>query len=403
MIQVLQVLNGGSVMMRVLPLAEERSFNFTIRGKEKLQELEKQLKRKELLSPLIYDEMCTEIRTIPFRDYLKRYIYVNSSLNGPFRDIPQKEYRQILIETFRENGVPASMDNRETRLATVTGRWLEQYSVGRETILLLGFGLGMMAEEVDSFLMYALHDHRMFADDPFEGICRYCFMHRYGWEKMLQLREQYRKGPEGIKERLEVTQPATRLQSRRIIREDTELLTGMLGAADEPETIRKTREWFRKLYAMAEEKTAIESSGTIRREVTPADLERVFCPPVPRDSYGNLRISIRPEVKRELSSKRFTRLHQHLLLSGKKEPERYDLLTLGFYLQTGSVMLEDPRKRKEKFRKFMDPILEACGYGPVYEADPYESFLMISLSAQDPMETYNNVIEMAGYRQGDAG
>ena len=106
-------------------------------------------------------------------------------------------------------------------------------------------------------------------------------------------------------------------------------------------------------------------------------------------------MALQTGVKRELSDKRFTRLHQHLLLSDKKEPERYDLLTLGFYLQTGAEMIQDTAQRTEQFRNYMNPILEECSYGPVYEADPYECCLLIALSSPDPMETYNNVMEMA--------
>ncbi|MCR4883599.1 MAG: hypothetical protein K6A68_08515 [Clostridiales bacterium] len=388
-------------MMNFLPVDEERSFSFTVRRTRKRKELEKELQNSEASVPLFYNEMRTEIRAIPFGDYLKRYIYVNSSMNGHFSEIPVKEYMRTIMDAFRENGVPASMENPDIRLATVTRRWLEQYSVGRETVLLLGFGLGMMPEEVDLFLMEALHDHRMHPDDPLEGICQYCFEHRYGWEKMQQLRDQLEKGQEGLEERLMRTQPADRLQSRRTIREDLELLTGLFRAEQEPAALRKTREWFGKLYASAGKKIVLESSGAIQREVTQADVERVFCPPVQKDRYGNLRISLQPGVKRELGDKRFTRLHQHLLLSGKKEPERYDLLTLGFYLQTGAEMCPDPAKRSEQFRHFMNPILEECGYGPVYEADPYECYLLIALASADPMETYNNVMEMALDRQGD--
>ena len=100
-------------MMNFLSLDGERSFSFTLKGNNKLRALEEELRGSELFSPLIYDEMRTEIRAIPFGDYLKRYIYVNSSLSGHFREVPVKEYRQILMDTFRENGVPATIENTE--------------------------------------------------------------------------------------------------------------------------------------------------------------------------------------------------------------------------------------------------------------------------------------------------
>ena len=68
--------------MNFLSLEGERSFSFTLKGNNKLRALEEELRGSELFSPLIYDEMRTEIRAIPFGDYLKRYIYVNSTLVG---------------------------------------------------------------------------------------------------------------------------------------------------------------------------------------------------------------------------------------------------------------------------------------------------------------------------------
>ena len=101
-------------MMNFLSLEGERSFSLTLKGNNKLRALEEELRGSELFSPLIYDEMRTEIRAIPFGDYLKRYIYVNSSLSGHFREVPVKEYRQILMDTFRENGVPATIEKSKT-------------------------------------------------------------------------------------------------------------------------------------------------------------------------------------------------------------------------------------------------------------------------------------------------
>ena len=158
---------------------------------------------------------------------------------------------------------------------------------------------------------------------------------------------------------------------------------------------RKTREWFQKLYQDAGSKMILESSGMLKDPVSPADMERMFCPPVFQDRYGNLQLKFHPEVRRELSARRFTRQHLHLLLSGRKEPDRYDLLTLGFYLHTGAGAFADASPRVRQFGEDMNRILEACGYGPVYPADPYECFLLMSLASADPMETYNNVMEMA--------
>ena len=373
---------------------EERSFSFTLQGRRKLSETADRLGEKGSNDPLLFQTIRDEVRTIPFGDYLKRYIYLNSGMSGSYREIPSEEYRQTIMDAFRDNGVPASMKDREVRLATVAGRWLEQYRTGRETVLLLGFGLKMQAEEVDDFLMNALHDHRLDPEDPLEGICRYCYQHQYGFDKMRRLREAYEAGlaaSEGEK-----PEPAeNRLQSERTYRQDRQLLEELFRRGGDTEMKRKTRERFREMYQKAARKMVLESSGVLGANASPADFERVFCPPVFRDRYGNLKIKICREVQRELSSKRFTRQHLHLLLSGRKEPDRYDLLTLGFYLHTGTGGAADAESRIMEFETEMNRTLDECGYGPIYTADPYECYLLMSLASAEPMETYNNVMEMA--------
>lgn len=382
--------------MKKEALAEsERSFSFTLRGKRKIRETLAQPGRTTRDEGfLIYQSLRDDLRTVPFGDYLKRYIYLNSGMSGSFQDVPVKAYRQTLMDAFRENGVPASMDSEEIRLATVTGRWLEQFRVSRETVLLLGFGLNMLADEVNLFLTEALHDHRMDSENPLEGICEYCFQRRYGWHKFIRLRKMYEQGPEALGKAS--TEPAaTGLQEGRTIRQDRELLACLFQAPEETAQRRKTWESFRGLYQDACRKIVLESSGALKGEPTSADVERVFCPPVFRDRHGNLKMTIRPEVRRELSSRRFTRQHLHLTLSGQREPDRYDLLTLGFYLHTDARNSADAARNTALFEEDMNQILTGCGYGPIYPADPYECFLLMALSTPEPMESYNNVMELA--------
>ncbi len=390
-------------MMNMLPEEAERSFSFTLRGARRLQGMSKALGERATDGGIIYHAMKEDIRFIPFCDYLKRYIYINSNMSGSFRDIPVAEYRRTLMALFRENGVPSSMQDRDIRMTTAATRWLEQRSVGRETVLLLGFGLSMVAGEVNAFLTEALHGHLLDPEDPLEALCLYCYQHRYGWDKLKQLRALYALGPDRLAERVREAQPAKRSESGRIIRQDLALLSALLERQGDTSMRRRTRECFRELYEKAGHQLQMESSGRLHRRVRASDLEQVLCPMVRRDVYGNLQLAVQADVRAELSTKRFTRLHQHLLLTGKKEPERYDLLTLGFLLHTGSELKELPaEQRVDRFRRDMNRILAECGYGPIYEADPYEVLLLLALSSAEPLEAYNTVIEMACERQEDA-
>ena len=381
-------------MMNFLSLEGERSFSFTLKGNNKLRALEEELRGSELFSPLIYDEMRTEIRAIPFGDYLKRYIYVNSSLSGHFREVPVKEYRQILMDTFRENGVPATIEKSETRLATVTGRWLEQYKVGRETVLLLGFGLGMMEEEVDSFLTDALHDHAMHPDDPLEGICRHCYARRYSFSRMQLLRSLLEEDPETWKTRLEKGTPGSGFHAERMIHDDLALLRRLAAAGQPTPMIRKTREVFTVLYDQVCAKIAKEMNKE-RSAVTCSDVERHFCPITRLDAHGNMVMKLHRDLRPILEGKRMSRHRAYLLLNRQLEPARHDILNLLFFLRAEEDAWAEPRQRLTQFVDRADRLLGECGFSPVYTADPYECLLMLSLLSEDPMGFYLDVLEQA--------
>ena len=112
---------------------EERSFSFTLHGQRMEQETIGSLGDQKTDDGIVLNVMRDELRLIPFGDYLKRYIYINSGMIQPFRSVPLNEYRKTLIDAFRDNGVPASMDG-EAYLYTMAERWLEQYRVDRDSV-----------------------------------------------------------------------------------------------------------------------------------------------------------------------------------------------------------------------------------------------------------------------------
>ena len=388
-------LNGVDVVKEYSEPKDLDNISFTMRGRDRTLETIAALGNQTTDDSMILDAMRGELKTIPFGDYLKRYIYMNSGMTGDFREIPDRSYRHTLMDAFRDHGTPSSMDDSEAHLSTVTKRWLGQYSVGRETALLIGFGLGMLEEEVNQMLMKELHDHRLDPENPLEGICQYCYRHRYGWQKMQQLRMIYEAGPERLDELLPGANRRGRLEDQRTAVQERELMKKLFQAGPVTSMARKTRETFQALFEETKGKIQLESSGRLGRDITLADIERVFCPIVMRDRHGNLKLRLQEDVKRELSSHWFTRQHLHMVVSGKKEPDRYDLLTMGFYLRTGTGQRSEKEERVRCFQEEMNRMLAECGYGPMYAADPYECFLMMAMASADPMDTFLSVMEKA--------
>ena len=64
-------------------------------------------------------------------------------------------YKEIVVDSFKETYTPKSMNPTSTKLSALVNNWLNQASVKRETVFLLGFGLKMTTEDVSDFLTRA--------------------------------------------------------------------------------------------------------------------------------------------------------------------------------------------------------------------------------------------------------
>ncbi len=140
---------------------------------------------------LIYNSLKRRLRSIPFGDYLKRYIYRKAEPAIPFEAVSLKEYQVIIRDSFADRATPPSFEPTTAKLSALSKNWLTQQTVKRKVVFLLGFGLNMSAEDVNMFLTKALREHEMNPKNSFEAICRYCFKHRYSYYKFEKLWKQY--------------------------------------------------------------------------------------------------------------------------------------------------------------------------------------------------------------------
>ena len=140
---------------------------------------------------VIYEALKDKMQIISFGDFLKRYVYEKAELQGDYQAIPVSEYRDIICSSFEERQTPASFSPTTSRLRNLAKNWLEQKTANRSIVLLLGFGLGMSADDVNTFLIKALKEQRLNAKDPFEVICWYCYTYHCGYIKFEQLWTAY--------------------------------------------------------------------------------------------------------------------------------------------------------------------------------------------------------------------
>ena len=394
----------------------------------------------------IYEVLIRKIRAVPFGDYLKRYIYQKARMEGDYSAVPVAEYRQIICDEFAERQTPASFEPTTARLRNIAKNWLEQRSVSRSVVLLLGFGLGMSTEDVNEFLTKVLKEQGLNAKDPFEVICWYCYTNGYTYPKFEQLWSLYR-------DREKKPVPAGSLENTSVFRQrllsikNEDLLWRYLDNLPiQPGTFRQSvmcREQFDLLYAktcewvadvmneMEDQDASVDAERLQERldhtdryydfekremlagqkerkhravaaDITPADVERVILASVPKDKNGNLMSMKTSTLNTVFSGARLSRQHIGEILAGRAPITRNDLLTLSFFAFGKSM--DDYDSRLARYRAFLDAtnaVLKSSDMEEIYLANPYEIFIVMCMLSDDPVGTFSDVWERSYADEGE--
>ena len=384
----------------------------------------------------IYEHLQSKIQLIPFGDYLKRYIFRIAGFDGRFTDIDLKEYQQIIVESFSENRTPKSFTETSSKLSALAKNWLTQRSVNRQVVFLLGFGLNMSDRDVSEFLVHAQRERDFNFKNPFEVICWYCYRNGYKYQKFEQLLEAYEALP--VQEEYIDLGATIGIRDVFMTIETEEDLLRKLSQLKMDNKGRffsySARKHFDDLYVRSKEiileqynKDAVEEaeekakdyffsvsystaltieekylrSEKIRKtpkvytldDISESDVEKFLCCGVPFDKKGNLIKASKSSLAKHFNNKRMSRQHLHEILSGKVDIDRFDLLTLLFFVY---AMDEKITNNKTRYIRFVDEgntILNDCSMGELYIANPYECFLLMCILSDYPMGTYADVLE----------
>ena len=390
---------------------------------------------------VIYATLKDKMQVVPFGDFLKRYIYEKAEMSGNYKEIPVTEYRDIICDEFAERQTPASFTPTTARLRNLAKNWLEQKTVNRTLVLLLGFGLGMSTDDVNMFLTKALKEQRLNAKDPFEVICWYCYTYGCGYVKFEQLWDEYRQTGGRDRESLPELE-ATSVFKRRMlsITDENQLMDYLKDLPIAPGTTRqsvmarqqfdqlyrKTREWVADVLTGIEENESrvsrermaekldrddryydFEKRAMLEKadqkyhryhgtEIGAAQVEQVAFASIPKDRNGNMLPMKASTLNSQFSGARLNRQHLSEILSGKAQITRYDLITLSFlaFLQTSGEDMP-ALKRYSAFIDTTNEILEKSDMGPMYPVNPYESFIMMCILSDDPIGTFSDVWELS--------
>jgi hypothetical protein len=391
---------------------------------------------------IIYKSLKHRLKYRSSGDYLKRYIYLKAELNEPFSEIPLKDYQLIIQSAFSDSYTPPSFVPTTAKLSALAKNWLTQQTVKRSVVFLLGFGLNMSVEDVNSFLTKALREREINPKDPFEVICWYCYRKNYNYLKFEKLWDKYNCiSPDhlgiglvgedrtlGVKNSmlsinddealmahlasLKTNENVSKMSSTakkcffELYDEARELIAQLYNSYEAEEYENAINEYIRRLSFNdrlydSEKQKRIEQFRSAKKvftmgDITESDIEHIICAAIPTDRHGNLTPSKASELNEQFAGKRFSRQRISDILSGNAEVTRFDLITLNFFVFSQKLdMYPDPKDRYFKFHESMDEMLEKCFLGKVYVQNPYECFILMCLLSNEPLGTYADVWELS--------
>lgn len=354
---------------------------------------------------VIFNYLYREMELVSFGDHLKRYIYVRAGLEEPFAEVTQDIYREIVAESFKETCTPKSMNPTSTKLPALINNWLTQASVKRETVFILGFGLRMSVEDVSDFLTRVLKEQDFDFHSPEEVIFWYCYSKQLGYYKAQELLEMYQTlNP--------ITQfdDALKIYMGTISIETEEMLMQYLaylkGDKDNPmseqsqafkEFVRlmdRAKEIIADMYQKDEDEFKRDKVWKAS-DISASDVEKVICSGIPINGMGNLKKMSASILAKHFSQKRFSRQRITSILKHKLPVERFDLITLEFFIVSQEMADEDPFNRYKYFLDEIQGILKRCGMGEIYIVNPYECFLLMCMLTDCPLAVFADIWEMS--------
>lgn len=425
--------------MRDETLNESSNLDFTTRAKKLVRNVAKDPYFRDADSDLIFNMLNNQTKIVVFGDFLKRYIYRKAEMHGNYREIPIEDYQEIICSEFRDRQTPCSFTETTVRIRNAAKNWIEQKTVNRSVVLLLGFGLGMNVEDVNTFLTKALQEPELNAKDPLEVICWYCYQYGYNYLVFEDLWKQYQENTNSTdidldqldstlvyrQKMLAITDtnslmkylaelPIVKGSKRQSIsaREQFDILfknaktiAASILTESERDTAQKNAERLEyrlqgddKLYDYQKVDRVLKEKENYRPftedEIGAADIESIILSAIPKDASGNLVSMKRSTLNNQFDGKRLSRQHLSEILSGRAPITRHDLITLNFFVLSQNEYLS----RQKRYAAFIDStnaILRKCGMGPIYLVNPYESFILMCIISEDPLCTYADVWEMS--------
>ena len=341
---------------------------------------------------------------ISFGRHLKRYIRSHHDFHKNKHDVTDEEIYRYLCDSFKTHEIPPKPSITQRNLKG----WLTQRSVRRATVFSLGFGLDMSAKDVTTFLVKVLNENDFDFTNKTEVVYHYCFRHHYPYSKAAQLLAEYPSVDADLP--IEKISPAH-------IGSDHELCV-FLKYLDEKKSFETNQQKAYAIYCDLYKDVANAIADVYNQDyqrdlsfmgffsklrkkpvqytaeaITDYDVEQALYNAIPLDNKGNLQKLLASNLKDAFRGYRLSRQRMSNITLHKQDVERYDLLTLLFYLHARKEEGLDSVQRTKNFIDQANELLSSCDMMQLYVANSYEAFLLLCLMDSYPLNCFSDVWE----------
>ena len=341
---------------------------------------------------------------VSFGRHLKRYICSHHDFHKNKHDVTNDDLYRYLCDSFKAHEIPPKPAITQRNLKG----WLTQRSARRATVFSLGFGLDMNAKDVSTFLVKVLNENDFDFTNKTEVVYHYCFRNHYPYSKAAKFLEDY---PD-----VNMDIPAENISPAQI-RSDHELLVFLKYLEEKQSFETNQQKAFDAYLALRGEVTNLIADlynrdyerdmsfkglfSKLRKtprqyspdSITDYDIEQALYNAIPLDNKGNLQKLIASNLKDAFRGYRLSRQRMSNIALRKQYVERFDLLTLLFYVCARKYDEQDNLLRCRSFIDEANRILSDCGMMQLYAANSYEAFLVLCLMDDYPLNCFSDVWE----------
>lgn len=390
-----------------------KDFEFTRKAMNEIHKVVYSGDFEDMDADMIFAYLQGKMQLVSFRDFLRRYLYSAAQIKEPFYTVDDDVYREIIMNSFEESYTPHSVEPTTKKWSAIVKGWLSSDSVRRSTVFLIGFGLRMSESEVSEFLTKVIKEEDFNPALPQEVIFYYCYQNHLPWSFYVKKLDWFQKADvsqlptwdgqkTGTDEVLD-----TEKRSMPVFAGESDLDRYLLFLKKEREglpeddvpyqildqLLERAREYVAGIYQDDEElgKDHIWKA----EEISPADLEKIICCGIPMTSSGNLQKMSVSLLNKHFNQKRFSRQRIEKLIHRQVTVDRFDLITLLFFIYTQEMADDEPEIRCKKYMDEINDLLGQCHMSALYLVNAYEAFILMCLLSDSPLSTYSEIWELS--------